>query len=335
VGASAPGTPVWRSLHCILSTRGGTAADHAVLLASLFLGFGLDAYVCIGLGVARGSSGGSSGSSSGSGGGASLGAVEEEAVWVLTRVPAPPPPQQPLQQQHSQPPQRYTVTLHDPLTGLQHAPTSPTCPFRRLHCLFSQAAFYACTAGDDTLGSIAGVHGFDFEDPCGSAWKGMERGIVGALPRGVAPPLAPTSLNAVAVAVALEGALMEAWEAWREEGGCAFRCRAARRALAEAAGRPELDARVGSVVGGRGGGGGVVAVDAAALPWSDRFSFLLTQALTAYEQVRVASGHAGGAPAAEHCIFFFLHLCVCFCGSQHLTPPPPNPPPTPLYTPSL
>ena len=49
--ASAAGpsvADVWRTAHSTLATRSGETEEHALLLCSLLLGFGLDAYVCIG-----------------------------------------------------------------------------------------------------------------------------------------------------------------------------------------------------------------------------------------------------------------------------------------------
>lgn len=39
----------WNSPHAFLAAGRGDASDHALLLCSLLLGFGLDAFVCIGL----------------------------------------------------------------------------------------------------------------------------------------------------------------------------------------------------------------------------------------------------------------------------------------------
>lgn len=39
----------WNSPHAFLAAGRGNASDHALLLCSLLLGFGLDAFVCIGL----------------------------------------------------------------------------------------------------------------------------------------------------------------------------------------------------------------------------------------------------------------------------------------------
>jgi len=42
------GTDVWHSPHALLCRKSGEAEEHALLLCSLLLGFGLDAFVCIG-----------------------------------------------------------------------------------------------------------------------------------------------------------------------------------------------------------------------------------------------------------------------------------------------
>lgn len=50
--SEAPGgmrSETWHGMHTFLCRGSGDAEDHAVLLAGLLLGFGLDAYVCIGL----------------------------------------------------------------------------------------------------------------------------------------------------------------------------------------------------------------------------------------------------------------------------------------------
>lgn len=38
----------WNSPHAFLAERRGDGSDHALLLCSLLLGFGLDAFVCVG-----------------------------------------------------------------------------------------------------------------------------------------------------------------------------------------------------------------------------------------------------------------------------------------------
>jgi len=189
VGPASQGAPAWRSLHSILSTRGGTAADHALLLTSIFLGMGLDAYVCIGTKLVGGHA-----TSRGGGGGmddlhASLAStalggpvLEEEGVWVLTRYPIPP---QQKQRQGGETARaegassgavnesgsNFYVVFHDPLTGLKYLPksfpefnpvgppvplASPPFPFLRLACCFSNDRFYACTVSS-SLVSPAGA----------------------------------------------------------------------------------------------------------------------------------------------------------------------------------
>ena len=135
----------------------------------------------------------------------------------------------------------------------------------------------------------------------------MEEALLASLPHTPPPPLSPPTMDAPALAAAMEEALRAAWGAWRGSSECAARCAAARGALAELAGRPELDAPSGSELarGGAGGAGGAgappLAVPASALPWSHRFSFLMDQALAAYEGVRVPRSAAQRSAAAALC----------------------------------
>ena len=46
--AGAAATDVWRTAHATLATQSGETEEHALLLCSLLLGFGLEAYVCLG-----------------------------------------------------------------------------------------------------------------------------------------------------------------------------------------------------------------------------------------------------------------------------------------------
>ena len=57
---------VWNHFHTFLSLGRGDCEDHAILLCSLLLGFGLDAYVCVG--AVRESTG-----------------ATRDHVWVITR----------------------------------------------------------------------------------------------------------------------------------------------------------------------------------------------------------------------------------------------------------
>ena len=47
-GSGAGRMEVWNHFHTFLSLGRGDCEDHAILLCSLLLGFGLDAYVCVG-----------------------------------------------------------------------------------------------------------------------------------------------------------------------------------------------------------------------------------------------------------------------------------------------
>lgn len=42
---------VWRSGHSLLAEKKGDVEDHAVLLCNLLLGFGLDAFVAVGVSI--------------------------------------------------------------------------------------------------------------------------------------------------------------------------------------------------------------------------------------------------------------------------------------------
>jgi centrosomal protein CEP76 len=262
VGPATPGAPAWRSLHAILAAKGGSAQDHALLLASLFLGFGLDAYVVVGTRAVAGEEGGGGGGGSGGGAGGdpALGPREEEHAWVLTRAPKKGG--------------GFRAVFHEPLTAQRFSPTSPACPYLRVACAFSADRFYALQAGDDSVAYVDGSVGWAFEDPLGAGWKGMEPSLLAALPHAPPPPLAPPSLDAAALGAALEGALRAELAAHRAAPPAAARLAASRATLALMAGRPELD------------GTGGAALPACATPWSDRLSFLLGQALAAYEDVR-------------------------------------------------
>ena len=67
-GTGAGRMEVWNHFHTFLSLRRGDCEDHAILLCSLLLGFGLDAYVCVGTVQDQGAGG-----------------TIRDHVWVITR----------------------------------------------------------------------------------------------------------------------------------------------------------------------------------------------------------------------------------------------------------
>jgi centrosomal protein CEP76 len=82
----------WHSLHTFLALGKGDCEDHALLLCSLLLGFGMDAYVCVGTATDSPDAGYGGGNSGGGGGGHGVsfaggavdGVVLHDHVWVVT-----------------------------------------------------------------------------------------------------------------------------------------------------------------------------------------------------------------------------------------------------------
>jgi centrosomal protein CEP76 len=177
-------TEIWNSLHSIVCKRVGDVEDHATLLCSLLLGFGLDAYVCIGTNQVG------------------------PHVWVMTRRSTAGTAGHSPSDGNA-----YTAVFWDPVKGTQHdmserrrnialqqpaASTEPLInsvwadllPFRSIHCVFNHKSFYAnCQPYDDVLSC-----NWVLEDE--SQWKPMSTEAIGVLPRrsaielgaGLAPP---------------------------------------------------------------------------------------------------------------------------------------------------
>ena len=272
--AAGGGACAWRAPHTVLSARAGSPRDLAVLLCGLLLGFGLDAYVCVGTrdvveeGVAADESGPPP--------------SEEEHAWVLTRYAAPTATG------------GFRVLFWEPSTGARFEPPAALgsaarvaahCPYVRIACVFSGDRFYAVSAGDDTVGYLSARSGWGFEDVTSAAWKAMEPALLAALPHSPAPPLAPPTLPGADVAEALEASLTRALTAARDSAVRRSALEKARAALAHAAGDVSIDPH------------DVGALTAYMTPISGRLSALLGQALVAYEAVR--RGRGGEIP------FFF------------------------------
>lgn len=101
------GCEQWLSLFAFVSQRQGHPCNHATLLCSLLLGFGLDAYCCIG---------------------ALEEADDKTGVCVITRV-----------KERSG---AYTVTVWNPTTGAR-TPVSGAHPFVTADCMFNHRSFFA------------------------------------------------------------------------------------------------------------------------------------------------------------------------------------------------
>lgn len=263
--AAGGGASAWRAPHTVLAARAGSPQDRAVLLCSLLLGFGLDAFVCVGTRDAAADD-------------ESAAPAEEEYAWVLTRYTS------------SSAEGGFRVIFWDPATGSRIAPPTALgtdarqaarCPYARIACIFSGDRFFAVTAGDDTTGYLNVKSGWAFEDAAGAAWKAMEPALLMALPHSPSPPLAPPSLPAADVAVALEASLLRSLTAARATSDRMAALGRARAALAHAAGDASIDPK------------DAASLPAHATPVSLKLSALLGQALVSYEAVRGARNNDG------------------------------------------
>lgn len=347
VGAGSAKREVWRSLHSILASKACGLEDHAVLLCSLLIGFGLDAYVAIG--TRTDSSG-----------------VEEDHCWVITRYAAPLPPHSQLQasqhmrssptahmgngssQASSSPaspgagsPARhnnsgggaavapdagaggshvYRVSCWEPLTGQRCGP-GDLLPsghvYSRVACVFNHDRFYACTAVDDTVATV----GWDLEAQQSSTsvsssqpvveWKGMDPRLLQALPHSQPVPLSPPSIDTTAISVALEASLRSAIEGYRASPAIRNKLGQMRELLY---GQPIGPSSPSSSHSHPASGPTILPpgwsdVDAATTPWDDRMSFTLQQAIAGYEMERVTG---------EQLLRLHGGCVMCACGTACL-----------------
>lgn len=164
------GTDVWNSCHAMLCRRAGEAEEHALLLCSLLLGFGLDAYVCIGTDL------------------------HGPHVWVMTRGGDEAYPAL----------SGRSVTFWEPSSGARylhaghgsHASTyaggrgaAADAPYRTLSCVFSHERFYANAQPDESL-SVASLQ---LDEPL--LWKPMDASLLRALTPLPAATLTPAQLD--------------------------------------------------------------------------------------------------------------------------------------------
>jgi len=114
----APGgqkVEIWNTTHTFFSVGKGDVEDHSVLLCNLLLGFGLDAYVAIGI------------------------SINGPHVWVLTR--------------NKLENKKYKVTYWESLTG-QRINLDDSKIFRfykKIHCVFNHNCFYSNIQPDDSV----------------------------------------------------------------------------------------------------------------------------------------------------------------------------------------
>ncbi|EEY68727.1 centrosomal protein, putative [Phytophthora infestans T30-4] len=154
----------WRSIATVLSARKGDAQDHAILLASLLLGCGLDAFVCIGtISASKSASRFARGSQRSY---EDRGSTEAGHVWVLTRGSS-----------------SSDVLLWEAVTGEKFAVNDSRAPRRRgycaIDCVFNHRQFFANL--QPRAWKLA-ESSFDFEDE--TCWKRMDENLIADLPFG-------------------------------------------------------------------------------------------------------------------------------------------------------
>lgn len=199
-GAGAGRMEVWNQFHTFLSLRRGDCEDHAILLCSLLLGFGLDAYVCVGTVQDQGGSGNI-----------------RDHVWVITRS------------RRNGSMNRPRVVFWETLTGQRYphrllaaqsaadagkagaaaaaaseldGETTPR--YQIIGCAFNHVKFYANKQPNDGVA----VCSFAFEDD--RCWKPMDTEILSGLEHQEKVPLCPSTVNPLKVEVDLERALRHA-----------------------------------------------------------------------------------------------------------------------------
>jgi centrosomal protein CEP76 len=106
---------IWQSAHTFLTLGKGDVEDHAILLCNLLLGFGLDAFVAVGI------------------------SINGPHLWVLTRSKIDN--------------KKYSTTFWESLTGQRVTVEDPKVFrfYKRIHCVFNDTKFYANIQIDDTV----------------------------------------------------------------------------------------------------------------------------------------------------------------------------------------
>lgn len=162
-GGAAASRELWHAPHVTLSLRQGDAQAHALLLCSLLLGFGLEAYMALGTRIDAGTG------------------AEAEYAWVVTRyasAAAPAAlsstggPESPGGTASAAAGVSARVCFWDALTGQRSEPGSPSPAgsphYHRLAAVFNHECYFANQALDD---SVAAVRWADWGDV--SQWKAV------------------------------------------------------------------------------------------------------------------------------------------------------------------
>jgi len=166
----------WHSLHSFLTVGGGDCEDHAVLLCCILLGFGMDAYVCVGT--------------------VEDGKERRDHVWVATVSGA----------------KNKYATFWESLTGqrIENPHKNSSSSYLSIGCAFNHESFYANKQKDDR---VAGCSFHFLDDRC---WKGMDGRLLKALKHQRQVTLLPPKLDPSAVAQAIESALKGLIHSYRE-----------------------------------------------------------------------------------------------------------------------
>ena len=190
---------VWNHFHTFLSLGRGDCEDHAILLCSLLIGFGLDAYVCVGTvnepnGTVR------------------------DHVWVITRSKRG-------SKNGSSPSSssKSRVVFWETLTGQRYphrllsasrsgatgggnggnggTETDTTPNYHLIGCVFNHRCFYANKQANDSVA----LCNFTFEDD--RCWKGMDSEIMVGLEHQEKVPLCPPTILPLELEVSMEHAI--------------------------------------------------------------------------------------------------------------------------------
>lgn len=158
LGSGGCRSEIWNSMCIFLARRKGDSEDHSVLLCSLLLGFGLQAYVCVG----------TKGKSQVHSWVMTLGHNGEVTFWESLTG------------------QRFSHQSVDP--GSHPGPIQlprPSHPYRTIGCLFNHTTFLANIQPSDSLVTMQ----FNLKNP--SHWKAMSREAIDGVRQGVAKVLLP------------------------------------------------------------------------------------------------------------------------------------------------
>ncbi|ETV97314.1 hypothetical protein, variant 1 [Aphanomyces invadans] len=163
----------WHSIPAFLALGHGDCEEHAILLASLFLGFGLKTYVC--MGTLRRKPASTS----------SAVAPPVRHVWVATILTT-------------------GVMLWEAVTGECVAASAPACPYDRVDCIFNHKSFFANCQTTELFGEV------DWNVHNSALWKGLDAALIAQVrPRQPSISLRPPNVMTAADNEKLDTALRQ------------------------------------------------------------------------------------------------------------------------------